>query len=81
MQGVLQGKSSELMLTAIWNSGFYLWRCGVCPDLPTGFAQAEALCVMGAVIQKLEEVKKAIASRQFAHRKPPRNPAFLGQEG
>jgi len=67
MQGVLQGKSSELMLTAIWNSGFYLWRCGVCPDLPTGFAQAEALCVRGAVIQKLEEVKKAIASSNSLH--------------
>lgn len=67
MHGVLQGKSSELMLTAIWNGGFYLWRCGVCSDLPTAFAQAEVLCVKGAVMQKLEEVKFAIASLQLAH--------------
>jgi len=25
MQSVLQGKPSELMQTALWNGGFYLW--------------------------------------------------------
>ena len=65
MQDVLQGKSSELMLAAIWNGGFYLWRCGVCPDLPTGFAKAQALLLGGNAAQKLQEVSDAIASMQL----------------
>ena len=67
MQDVLKGKSSELMLAAIWNSGFYLWRCGVCSDLSTGFAKAEALFTEGQAIQKLEEIRSAIASMQLAY--------------
>ncbi|NEP60675.1 MAG: anthranilate phosphoribosyltransferase family protein [Symploca sp. SIO2G7] len=62
MQDVLKGKSSPLMTAAIWNGGFYLWRCGVCPDLSTGFAQAETLFTSGDVAQKLEEISQAIAS-------------------
>jgi anthranilate phosphoribosyltransferase len=66
MQEVLLGKSSEMMQAAIWNGGFYLWRCGICPDLPTGFAKAEDLCISGQVAHKLEEIGKAIASLQLA---------------
>ncbi|HBB31580.1 MAG TPA: hypothetical protein DDZ80_30665 [Cyanobacteria bacterium UBA8803] len=62
MQAVLNGESSELMLTAIWNGGFYLWRCGICPDLPTGFAKAKALFTEGLAQKKLVEIQQAIAS-------------------
>jgi len=61
MQEVLQGKSATLMPAALWNGGFYLWRCGITPDLPTGFAHAEALFTGGQVFEKLQEIKKAIA--------------------
>jgi anthranilate phosphoribosyltransferase len=47
MQHVLNGKPCELMSVAIWNGGFYLWRCGVCPDLPTGFTKAESFLTEG----------------------------------
>jgi anthranilate phosphoribosyltransferase len=67
MQEVLKGKSSELMLAAIWNAGFYLWRCGVSPDLSTGFAKAEASFTEGQASQKLEEIRNAIASMQLAY--------------
>ncbi|MEO8892317.1 MAG: anthranilate phosphoribosyltransferase family protein [Coleofasciculaceae cyanobacterium] len=67
LQEVLAGKPSELMTSAVWNGGFYLWRCGICSDLYTAFAQAEALLMEGAVGEKLEEVKLAIASLQLAH--------------
>ena len=67
MQDVLKGKSSKLMPAAIWNGGFYLWRCGVCPDLPTGLAKAEDLCINGHAAQKLEEIRNAIVSMQLAH--------------
>jgi anthranilate phosphoribosyltransferase len=66
MQDILKGKPSELTSAAIWNGGFYLWRCGVCPDLPTSFAKAEALYTSGQVAQKLEEISQAIASMQLA---------------
>lgn len=65
MRDVLQGKSSDLMLAAIWNGGFYLWRCGICPDLTTGLAKAQALFLGGSAAQKLQEVRDAIASMQL----------------
>lgn len=59
VRSVLAGKPSELMQAAIWNGGFYLWRCGVCADLTVGLAKAEALLTQGAAAQKLNEVSKA----------------------
>lgn len=53
---ILQGKPSELMDSALWNGGFYLWHCGVCPDIETGFETAEKLLTSGKVKAKLEEV-------------------------
>ncbi|MCY7321866.1 MAG: anthranilate phosphoribosyltransferase family protein [Phormidesmis sp. CAN_BIN36] len=58
-RSVLAGKPSELMQAAIWNGGFYLWRCGVCSDLTAGLAKAEALLTQGAAAQKLDEISKA----------------------
>lgn len=64
MQAVLQGKPSELMKSALWNGGFYLWRCGVCPDMTAGLAKAEALLTQGEVDRKLQEISQAVASTQ-----------------
>ncbi|WP_341732785.1 anthranilate phosphoribosyltransferase family protein [Microcoleus sp. EPA2] len=60
MQEVLQGKPSELMQSTIWNSGFYLWRCGVCLDINSGFIKAEILLSSGQVYQKLEEISNLV---------------------
>jgi anthranilate phosphoribosyltransferase len=67
MHHVLNGKSSELMSVAIWNGGFYLWRCGVCADLATGFTKAESFLTEGYALQKLHDIRHAIASMQLAH--------------
>jgi anthranilate phosphoribosyltransferase len=61
MQEVLLGKPSELMQSAIWNGGFYLWRSGVCLDMNSGLIEAETLLSSGQVVQKLEEVSKAVS--------------------
>lgn len=66
MRGLLQGKPSELMKSAIWNGGFYLWRCGVCADLNAGFAKAEALLTQGQAAEKLQEISKEVASLKLA---------------
>ncbi|MEW5856489.1 MAG: hypothetical protein AB1861_03800, partial [Cyanobacteriota bacterium] len=63
VQGKLvQGNKSELMQTAIWNGGFYLWHCGLAPDLSSGLTQAEALLNSGQVAQKLQEISRIISS-------------------
>ncbi|MGQ4646281.1 anthranilate phosphoribosyltransferase family protein [Lyngbya aestuarii] len=58
MQAVLQGKPSSLMQAVVWNSGFYLWRCGVCPDLEKAIAKAKVLLSEGQVWQKLQQLRE-----------------------
>jgi anthranilate phosphoribosyltransferase len=70
IQGVLAGKSSELMQTALWNGGFYLWRSGICTDMRSGITKAQELLSSGAVIDKLQElnqVLKVISGKTFQH--------------
>lgn len=62
LQAVLRGDASELMPSAVMNAGFYLWRCGVCPDLAAGFALAEAMLLKGDGDRKLQELAKACDS-------------------
>jgi anthranilate phosphoribosyltransferase len=56
MQAVLLGKPGELTQTALWNGGFYLWRSGICPDMPEALAKAKDLFTSGAVAAKLQEL-------------------------
>ena len=56
---------TEYAQSVIWNSGFYLWRLGVCADLRSGFAQAATFLICGKVREKLVEIQQAIA--KFAH--------------
>ncbi|MBD2386223.1 anthranilate phosphoribosyltransferase family protein [Cylindrospermum sp. FACHB-282] len=62
MQLVLAGKSTELMETALWNGGFYLWRSGISPDMGEGIAKAAELFTSGAVAAKLQELNLAVNS-------------------
>jgi len=60
IQDVLAGKSSEFQKSVIWNGGFYLWRCGVCPTFEDGLSKAETLLTTGAVQQQLTAIKSAV---------------------
>jgi anthranilate phosphoribosyltransferase len=62
VQSVLEGKPSELTQAAIWNGGFYLWRCGGCPDLTAGLAKAEAVLTQGIAAQKLGQICNVVES-------------------
>lgn len=64
MQAGLRGDSKGLTRSAIWNGGFYLWRCGACPDMASGLAKAEALLLSGQVRQKLQELERMTCSYQ-----------------
>lgn len=68
MQAAIAGKSCDLMPAAIWNAGFYLWRCGATPDLQSGLTKAEALFTNGIAAQKLQELSAAVAALQLAPR-------------
>jgi anthranilate phosphoribosyltransferase len=68
MRSVLQGKPSEMMLSAIWNGGFYLWRAGICPDIKAGIKRAEAMFASGEVAQQLTQIIQAIESIQVRDR-------------
>ncbi|MBE9007749.1 anthranilate phosphoribosyltransferase family protein [Fortiea sp. LEGE XX443] len=60
IQAVLAGKPGELMQTALWNGGFYLWRCGICSDMRSGIAKAEELLTSGAIAAKLQELSRVL---------------------
>ncbi len=62
LQAIVAGKPIELMQDAIWNGGFYLWHCGVCPDLSAGLAKAEEMLIQGQVKAKIQEMSQQIAS-------------------
>jgi anthranilate phosphoribosyltransferase len=59
---VLAGKPGELRQTALWNGGFYLWRSGICADMPEGLAKAEELLTNGVVAAKLQEISQLVNS-------------------
>ncbi|RCJ38808.1 hypothetical protein A6770_12975 [Nostoc minutum NIES-26] len=70
IQKVLAGQPGELMQTALWNGGFYLWRSGICPDMRSGIAKAEELFTSGMVAAKLQELIQAVTSasqKSFQH--------------
>jgi anthranilate phosphoribosyltransferase len=62
IQEILTGKSGELMQTALWNGGFYLWRCGISADIRIGICKAEELLINGTVMAKLQELIEVITS-------------------
>lgn len=67
MLTVLAGKPSELMQSTLWNSGFYLWRCGCCRSLQAGIQEAQRLLTEGLVLQKLRQVQQVATPLQLTH--------------
>ncbi|MEM7794194.1 MAG: anthranilate phosphoribosyltransferase family protein [Cyanobacteria bacterium P01_C01_bin.118] len=67
LERTVQGESTELTRSVIWNGGFYLWRAGVVPDLLSGFDQAQFLLETGQVQAKGEQVKGAISTALNHH--------------
>jgi anthranilate phosphoribosyltransferase len=61
MHSVLEGQPSELLKSALWNGGFYLWRCGISPSIEAGIAKAETVLTTHEAKRKLQEIQQAIA--------------------
>ncbi|WP_019501154.1 anthranilate phosphoribosyltransferase family protein [Pseudanabaena sp. PCC 6802] len=61
IMAVLEGKPTELSNSAIWNGGFYLYRFGLCADIKEGIAIATELLNNGKVLQKLQQIQRAVS--------------------
>ncbi len=64
LKGLLAGENNELTDAAIFNGGFYLWRCGIAPDIPTGFRQAQKSLQSGKALAKLEEISNYLENQE-----------------
>ncbi len=53
-------RERELMKSAVWSGGFFLWQCGVCADLKLGIAQAEQVIQQGLLAKTITEIQAAI---------------------
>ena len=62
LESVLAGETTDLSKAVIWNGAFYLWHCGICPDLTTAIAKAESLFSSGQVNQKRREIQEKLSS-------------------
>lgn len=60
LQTLLQGKASPLLNTAIWNGGFYLWRCGVVEDIKMGIEQSAEWIQAGKLLQTFDQLKAGL---------------------
>jgi anthranilate phosphoribosyltransferase len=60
IQATLAGKPGELMQSALWNGGFYLWRSGVSLNMDAGITKAKELITSGAAAQKLQEISSLL---------------------
>ena len=51
----------ELLKSALWSGGFFLWQCGVCADLAAGIAAAEAVITQGLLAETIAEIQAVLA--------------------
>jgi anthranilate phosphoribosyltransferase len=51
----------EFHQSILWNSGFYLWRCGLAPSLQQGIEQTQDLLKSGQVAARLSHLQQTIA--------------------
>ena len=60
IHSVINGQTSALLESAIFNGGFYLWRLGLCDEVTTGFKLAEQLLKEGIIKEKLQQLKNIV---------------------
>lgn len=53
----IQGETGQLMDTAIWNGGFYLWHSGLCNSIESGITLAEKMLKAGQVSAHVDNIR------------------------
>lgn len=64
IQDALQGVMNPLAESIVWNSGFYLWQCGVTNSLPLALEKAQQLLKTGQAAQQLSGLISAVQHQQ-----------------
>jgi anthranilate phosphoribosyltransferase len=62
LKNILAGQPSPLTETVLWNGGFYLWHCGMVPDLATGMLQTATMLKNGQALEQLGNIQELIES-------------------
>ncbi|MGI0481661.1 anthranilate phosphoribosyltransferase family protein [Geminocystis sp. CENA526] len=57
LRKTIEGENTSLTMSAIFNGGFYLWRCGVTSSIEEGLTLAESLIKAGKLQTQLERIK------------------------
>jgi len=60
IQETIQGHNNQLLPSAIFNGGFYLWHFKITDTLESGFALAEQMLTTGKLAPKLSAVKSVV---------------------
>lgn len=60
LAALVAGQSNNLMETALWNGGFYLWHCGAAASMAAGMDLSKELLISGQVAQQLAKVQAAV---------------------
>ncbi len=61
LKAVLNQEMTPLLAPAVWNGGFYLWRCGNCDTLEAGFERSRSLLAQGQVAKTLHNLQQQIS--------------------
>jgi anthranilate phosphoribosyltransferase len=54
----LKGEPSEYLNSLLWNCGFYLWLCGLAPDINQAIGSAQVIIDNGLAMKKLQDLQQ-----------------------
>ncbi|MDJ1179035.1 anthranilate phosphoribosyltransferase family protein [Roseofilum sp. BLCC_M91] len=60
IKAILDHQPTPLLNSAIWNGGFYLWRCGYCDSVETGLSMAQDLLYGDKIAKTLHNLRRII---------------------
>ncbi|MDB9516418.1 anthranilate phosphoribosyltransferase family protein [Roseofilum reptotaenium CS-1145] len=60
LNAILDHQPTPLLNSAIWNGGFYLWRCGYCDSVETGLSMAKDLLSGDQIAKTLDNLRKRV---------------------
>lgn len=66
MISTLNGQPSEYKQSVLWNSAFYLWRCGASTSIQEGLQQADLILTQGKAKQLLHTLQTATNDRAIS---------------
>jgi len=62
LKSTIEGEETPLTLSAIFNGGFYLWRCGIVSSIEEGLTLSESLIKEGKLKKQLEKICRIVDS-------------------